>query len=50
MDITKFDEYTIIMDKNYITIYTNDLELNKIDITVLGLIAFYNPFFNNKYK
>ena len=43
-DITKFNIYTILWDKNYITIYADDLEIYKIDITPEDLIAFHNPF------
>ena len=46
-DITKFNIYTILWDKNYITIYADDLEIYKIDITPEDLIAFHNPFYLN---
>ena len=47
LDLTKFNEYTIVWDKNYITIYVDDLEIYKIDITPSELIAFHHHFFLN---
>jgi len=47
LDLTKFNVYTIIWDKNYITIYVDDLEIYKIDITPSELIAFHHHFFLN---
>jgi len=47
LDITKFNEYTIIWDKKYITIYVDDLEIYKIDISPDNLIAFHYPFYIN---
>ena len=47
VDLTKFNEYSIIWDKKYITIFANDLEIYKIDISPEDLIAFHNPFYLN---
>ena len=46
-DIKKFNIYTIIWDKKYITIYLDDLEIYKIDITSEGLKVFHYPFYLN---
>ena len=47
VDLTKFNEYTIIWDKTYITIYANDLEIYRIKITPEDLIAFHSHFYLN---
>ena len=47
VDLTKFNEYSIIWDKKYITIYVDDLEIYKINITQDDLIAFHYPFYLN---
>lgn len=47
LDLTSFIDYTIIWNKNYITVYADDLELYKIDITPAQLKAFHNPFYLN---
>ena len=47
LEFTKFNEYTIIWDKKYITIYVDDLEIYKIDISPDSLIAFHYPFYIN---
>lgn len=46
-NITKFNEYSIIWDKQYITVYIEDLEIYKIEISSIDLIAFHRPFFIN---
>lgn len=45
--MNKFNEYSIIWDKKDITIYANDLEIYKIDISSTDLIAFHNTFYLN---
>ena len=45
LNITQFNEYSLIWDKNYIIIYANDLDIYKIDTTPNDLIAFHNPFY-----
>ena len=47
IDITKFNEYLIIWDKNYITVYIDDLEIYKIDINLEDLNAFHKHFYIN---
>lgn len=47
LDLTQFNEYTIVWDKNYITVYVDDLEIYKIDITPSEFIAFHHHFFLN---
>lgn len=47
LDITNFNEYSIVWDKNYITIYSDDLEIYKIDIKPDELIAFHDLFYLN---
>ena len=47
LDLTQFNQYTIVWDKNYITVYADDLEIYKIDITPSELIAFHHHFFLN---
>jgi beta-glucanase (GH16 family) len=44
-DVSEFNDYTIIWDKSFITIYLDDLEIYKLYINEDKFQALHNPFY-----